>query len=123
MMTKLVLLPWCSFADFTAPYPSRSSSWSSDAGRPQRLRRIVLRPNGDLPFYCRPVILFVLVWLMMLTALSFHVSYDTYPTVDLPISLFAVSLIALLAGYGLVRLLFPASSEQSDDGGEYVLNV
>ncbi len=117
-MIKFTLPPYCRFAEFTAPYPS----WPSAADEPWCLRRILLRPNAALPFYCRPVILFVLVWLMMLTALSFNVSYDSYPSMELPIYLFAASFVSLLVGYGLVRLLFPNQAAQGDVQ-EYVLNV
>jgi len=118
-MIKFTLLPYCSFTELTAGY----SSWPSPVGKAQRLQQVLLRPNSDLPFYCRPVLLFVLVWMMMLAALSFHVSYDSYPTMELPLSLFAISLAALLAGYGLVRVLFPVAEARGDGDDEYVLDV
>src|ERR1700722_2138107 len=91
-----------SFAAFTGAYPS---PWAAAPMSQQPARIIALRPNEDLPFYCRPVSLFALVWFLMICALSVRISYDSYPEMGLPLFLFALSFLALLAGYGIVNLL------------------
>ena len=65
----------------------------------RQYRYLYLRPDSSLPFYCRPVSLFVLSWAVMLVALSFQISYESYPDMSLPLLLCAMSVIALLCGY------------------------
>lgn len=121
MMFRINPFRWSNcFAELTDTYPS---GWASASSRTERTRSISLRPNEELPLYCRPVSLFVLVWLMMLGALSVRISYDSYPEMVLPIFLFVLSLIALLIGYGITGLLLPSLAEQEAHPDEYVLNV
>ncbi len=63
-----------------------------------------LRPLAELPFYCHPVYLFLAVWAVMLGSLELQVSELTYPDRSMGVILFLVSLLALLAGVGAVRL-------------------
>src|SRR5579871_5592730 len=79
---------------FSAPPAAFASGWPSDDDRPLALRRhLWLRPDWSLPFYCKPVNLFVISWLLMLGTLVFRVSYDSYPEIGLPILLFVVSML------------------------------
>lgn len=63
------------------------------------------RSARELPFFCHPIKLFLFVWLVMLAALSIHVSESSYPTLDIPLTLFALSLLSMIAGYLLILLL------------------
>jgi oligosaccharide repeat unit polymerase len=85
-------------------------------------KRLFVRSNRDLPFYCNPVVLFAIVWSIMLFTLSFHISYESYPDMSLPLLLFGISLVALLLGYWGWLFLVPASST-SEDGVAYILSV
>ena len=49
----------------------------------------VLKGRQDLPLFCNPLVIFVLNWMLMLVSLSFQVTYVTYPTMGMPILLFA----------------------------------
>src|SRR5882757_6182109 len=60
-----------------------------------------LRPNSELPFYCRPLALFFAIWGLMLGTLAFHITDVSYPAMDIPLTLFAVSSVAFLFGYAL----------------------
>jgi oligosaccharide repeat unit polymerase len=63
-----------------------------------------VRPLAELPFYCDPVYLFVASWALMLGSLEIQVSETTYPDRSMGIILFLVSLLAMLAGIGAIRL-------------------
>ena len=63
-----------------------------------------VRPLAELPFYCHPIYLFLTVWALMLGSLIIQVSESTYPDSSMGVILFLVSLLALLAGVGAVRL-------------------
>ncbi len=62
-----------------------------------------LRKKSEIPFYCKPVSLFLCVWLMMLVSFQMHFSVDSYPDLSLALSLFALSFSSLLLGYFTVR--------------------
>jgi oligosaccharide repeat unit polymerase len=70
-----------------------------------RYRWLPLRSDGSLPFFCHPVMLFAFIWIVMLAALSIHVSDSSYPTLGIPLWLFLVSMLSMAAGYFLVFLL------------------
>jgi oligosaccharide repeat unit polymerase len=70
-----------------------------------------VRPLSELPFYCHPVYLFLAVWVVMLGSLEMQVSESTYPDRSMGVILFLVSVLALLAGVGAVRLANYASTE------------
>jgi oligosaccharide repeat unit polymerase len=108
------------FVESTGTYPS---NWPTASVAANNVRYIALRPNRELPFYCRPVRLFVLVWLMMLCALSLRISYDSYPEMGRPVFLFALSLTALLIGHGCAGLVFPSSPAEDENLNWYALNV
>ena len=121
MMFEINPFRWSNcLAEFTDAY---APSWPSAPTRTERTRSVWLRRNEDLPFYCRPVSLFVLVWLMMLCALSVRISYDSYPEMGLPIFLFVLSFLALLAGSGMTSVLLPSRIDQEVHPDEYVLDV
>lgn len=64
-----------------------------------------VRKRGDLPFYCRPVELFISVWLVMLGCFLMQFSYSSYPETSMAWLLFASSVGSLLLGYFIVRLI------------------
>jgi hypothetical protein len=71
----------------------------------QRFSTYPLRPNFALPFYCRPIPLFLAIWGIMLGALAFHITDVSYPMMDIPLALFAISTVSFLAGYAFTWLL------------------
>jgi oligosaccharide repeat unit polymerase len=73
-----------------------------------------LKPRRELPLFCNPLVLFLANWVLMVVALSFKVTYVTYPHMGLPILLFVISLGAFLFGYLVSRTLlhrWPTNSE------------
>ncbi|MGD0893719.1 MAG: O-antigen polymerase [Terracidiphilus sp.] len=75
------------------------------ATRNLRYRWLSVRTAATLPFFCHPVKLFCFIWIVMLAALSIHVSDSSYPTLGIPLRLFAISLVSMVAGYLLILLL------------------
>lgn len=74
----------------------------------------ILKGRADLPLYCNPLVLFCLNWVAMLVALSFQVTYVSYPNMGIPLLLFILSLASFLFGYLISRMLlhrWPARSE------------
>jgi hypothetical protein len=65
-----------------------------------------VRDQSQLPFYCRPLSLFVSAWLLMLVALQLHISYTTYPDLSIAVILFGASLLSFLAGYCTIRVAY-----------------
>jgi oligosaccharide repeat unit polymerase len=86
------------------------------SGRGGRFRSLHIRSAQKLPFFCHPIKLFCFVWVVMLAALSVHVSESSYPTLGTPLLLFFVSLTSLGVGYFLVRL-FVSAHEPAVPGG------
>ncbi len=108
-----------STAFFSESQSAYASGWP--VSQPVRVyRRLFLRPDPSLPFYCRPINLFLISWLIMLFALSFRISYDSYPSMGLPILLFVISLIALLIGYSWFRSDDAVSTRRPP---QFLLNV
>ena len=62
-----------------------------------------LRPLEQLPFFCHPVYIFLAIWVVMLGALELQVSWSTYPEHILGLTIFLVSVLAMLAGFALTR--------------------
>ncbi len=85
-------------------------------------KRLFVRSNRDLPFYCNPVVLFAIVWSIMLFTLSFHISYESYPDMSLPLLLFGISFIALLVGYWGWLFLIPATPA-SENSVSFIMSV
>jgi oligosaccharide repeat unit polymerase len=74
----------------------------------------VLKGRGDLPLYCNPLVLFLLNWVAMLVALSFQITYVSYPGMGMPLLLFGLSLASFLFGYIVSRMVlhrWPTRSE------------
>lgn len=74
----------------------------------------VLKGTAELPLYCNPLVLFCLNWVAMLVALSFQVTYVSYPKMGMPLLLFGLSLASFLFGYIVSRMLlhrWPTRSE------------
>ena len=107
---------------FAQSPPSYAGGWKSRPQSSRLYRYLRLRPDNQLPFYCQPIILFAISWLAMLGSLAFHVSYDSYPGMELPILLFSISIISLMAGYMLVHF-FSEKQYPKDVGAEYMLDV
>jgi oligosaccharide repeat unit polymerase len=63
------------------------------------------RPQSSLLFYCRPLNLFVCIWLVMLASLRFQITYPSYPHFSLAVFIFALSLSSFVLGHFVVRLL------------------
>ncbi|MFZ0743912.1 MAG: O-antigen polymerase [Terracidiphilus sp.] len=105
-------------AGHTSKVPARAAE-----GNPRRsLVRGVVKSAEGMPFYCNPITLFSLNWLLMLTALAIHVTYVSYPTMGLPLALFTLSSISLMLGYLVARLLLrnKAAVRQME---RYILDV
>ena len=66
-------------------------------------RSFRVRPLAQLPFFCHPVYLFVAIWIVMLGTLEIQVSWSTYPDRTLGLTVFFVSVIAMLTGYAILR--------------------
>jgi hypothetical protein len=67
-----------------------------------------IRESSELPFYCSPMKLFLVVWFMMLGAFELHISYTSYPEISTALLLFIVSLCSFLLGYATVRFAYSA---------------
>jgi oligosaccharide repeat unit polymerase len=65
-----------------------------------------VRNQSQLPFYCRPLSLFVAVWLLMLAAFQLHISYTSYPDISIALILFVASLLSFLFGYATIRVAY-----------------
>jgi len=65
-----------------------------------------VRGPSQLPFYCKPLSLFVAVWLLMLAALQLRISYTSYPDISLGLILFVASLLSFLFGYATIRVAY-----------------
>lgn len=76
---------------------------AGDQAKTMMSQNFSLRKNSEIPFYCKPVSLFLCVWLMMLVSFQMHFSVDSYPDLSLALSLFALSFGSLLLGYFTVR--------------------
>lgn len=59
----------------------------------------VLKARKDLPLFCNPVALFVFNWAFMMASLSAQITYVTYPLMDIPILLCALSVGSFFFGY------------------------
>jgi len=64
-----------------------------------------LKPLGDLPLFCNPLVIFIGNWTLMMVSLSFQVTYVTYPHMGMPMLLFGISLGSFLFGYIVSRML------------------
>lgn len=81
-----------------------------------RLVRSFLKPRGEVPLFCNPLVIFILNWAAMLITLNLQITYVSYPFLGLPILLFVLSLVSFLFGYLVSRTLlhrWPTPSESS----------
>ncbi len=74
-----------------------------DGNKGHQLTQGVLKTRRFLPFFCNPVALFILNWTLMLASLSVQVTYVTYPLLDIPLLLCALSIGSFLFGYLVSR--------------------
>lgn len=93
-----------------------SAFWPSITERfgNHKLIRGVLKGRGEIPFYCNPLVIFVLNWALMLVTLSFQITYVSYPNAGMPLLLFFLSFGSFLFGYLVSRMLlhrWPTRSE------------
>src|SRR6266496_1943986 len=92
---------------FRCSTPGRISSWRGAQTEDQTYMSATtyrVRPLADLPVYCDPIYLFIASWSLMLGSLEIQVSELTYPDRSMGIVLFLISLLAMLAGVGAVRM-------------------
>lgn len=64
-----------------------------------------LKPAGEMPLFCNPVVIFVANWALMMASLACQVTYVTYPKAGMPLLLFSISLGSFLFGYIVSRML------------------
>ncbi len=83
----------------------------------------VLMGRGDLPLFCNPLIIFLLNWVLMLVSLSFQVTYVSYPAMEMPVLLFAISLGSFLFGYSVTRTVLLHRWPTHSGSLGYTLNV
>jgi oligosaccharide repeat unit polymerase len=93
-----------------------------DRKKSHRLLPGVLKGRRYLPFFCNPVVLFLLNWIVMLVTLSFQVTYVTYPYFGIPLILCAVSITSFLFGYLVARTTLNVSPH-GNDALTYTLDV
>lgn len=86
-------------------------------------KSFTLRHPSELPFYCKPVALFVAIWLLMLGCLQLRLSQDTYPDFSLAWILFGVSLASLLMGHFTVRSAYLALGNNPSNVTSYRINL
>jgi oligosaccharide repeat unit polymerase len=110
---------------YDAPYSANQSAevsmapaafWPSITERfaKHKLVHGILKGRAELPVYCNPLVLFCLNWVAMLVALSFQITYVSYPNFDMPLLLFGLSLSSFLFGYIVSRMVlhrWPTRSE------------
>jgi oligosaccharide repeat unit polymerase len=83
----------------------------------------LIRSQGSLPFYCHPLKLFLAVWVAMVVSLEFRITDATYPSLGLPLALFAGSSLAFLFGYVLVRLAHVRNSKKISQPTRYQVDL
>lgn len=107
--------------NFNAVQPAEGSIahtafWPKLTGRLTKHKFVhgVLLGRRELPWFCNPLIIFMLNWVLMLVTLSFQITYVSYPTMGMPALLFVLSLGSFLFGYLVSRTLlhrWPTRSE------------
>lgn len=64
-----------------------------------------LKPFGEIPLFCNPLVIFLANWALMMASLSCQVTYVSYPHAGLPLVLFGISLGSFLLGYAGFHML------------------
>jgi oligosaccharide repeat unit polymerase len=82
----------------------------------------IFRPRHELPVYCKPIALFLAVWLLMLLSLAVHVSYIIYPYLGTPFLIFLVSTGSLLLGFFACTAVLDRDGPRTESTS-YVLDV
>lgn len=72
-----------------------------------------LKPLGEIPLFCNPLVIFLANWALMMGSLSCQVTYVSYPHVGMPIVLFGISLGSFLLGYAGFRMLLQRRPAQN----------
>jgi hypothetical protein len=93
-------------SDYTTGTPAQTGVaaaviWPALAGGRVRHKLVegALKARKDLPLFCNPVALFVFNWAFMMASLSAKITYVTYPLMDIPLLLCALSVGSFLFGY------------------------
>ncbi|NYF78214.1 hypothetical protein [Granulicella arctica] len=82
-----------------------------------------IRNQSQLPLYCRPLSLFVAVWLLMLAAFQLHISYTSYPDISVALGLFVASLFSFLFGYATLRTAYFSIGHVPSGFSHYQIDV
>jgi hypothetical protein len=94
------------------------------SGHMHKLSRVfVVRDQSQLPFYCRPFLLFIAVWLLMLAAFQLHISYTSYPDISVAIVIFIASFLSFLLGYGTIRVAYLSTGQQPQGASRYQIDI
>jgi hypothetical protein len=82
-----------------------------------------IRDQSETSFYCRPLALFLVVWLLMLACFQIRLSYTSYPDLSLALKLFACSLISFLIGYFTVHSAYFAVGFSPSGASQYRIDI
>jgi hypothetical protein len=66
-------------------------------------RTLSVRKKSEVPFYCKPLGLFLCEWLIMLGTFQMHVSINSYPDLPLAVFVFGLSFASFLLGHYTIR--------------------
>ena len=88
-----------------------------------KLSEKTVRSRSDLPLFCNPVFLFFVNWVAMLVTLAIQVTYVSYPDLWLPVGLFVLSSLAMLAGYYATKLLLNRRNGERSEPARFLLDV
>ena len=82
-----------------------------------------IRERSELPFYCKPLWLFISVWLLMLASFQIRISYTSYPDLSLALIIFGCSLVSFLIGFATVRFAYLAVGYTPLGANHYQIDV
>lgn len=91
--------------------------------KPELSKTWSVRKRSDLPFYCKPVGLFLTLWVVMLLSFQMHLSTFSYPKLSVALTLFALSFVSLLLGYFVIFLVRPYITPALKRGSQYQINL
>lgn len=67
-----------------------------------------IRAASDTPFYCKPLALFFVEWLLMLAAFQLRISFASFPDLSVAVLLFVIASLSFLFGYGTLKTAYAA---------------
>jgi hypothetical protein len=116
-------------SDYSTSPPAQSGLaaaviWPALAGARAKHKLIngVVKARNDLPLFCNPVALFVFNWAFMMASLGAQITYVTYPLMDIPILLCALSVGSFFFGYLVAHTTLHRSAKASEPFS-YTLDV